>query len=87
MGSPKAMAVRSTARPYSRSTSIDPAVAALLDHIAEDLAREYVCLMEATADADPPKCLPSQEDEDQEAQDARSDLRPVQLREPAPREH
>jgi len=28
---------------------IDPAVAALLDHIAEDLAREYVRLMERAA--------------------------------------
>lgn len=31
------------------SASIDPAVAALLDHIAEDLAREYVRLMEHAA--------------------------------------
>lgn len=29
--------------------SIDPALAALLDHIAEDLAREYVRLMESAA--------------------------------------
>jgi len=33
----------------ARSASIDPAVAALLDHIAEDLAREYVRLMESAA--------------------------------------
>jgi len=32
-----------------RPASIDPAVAALLDHIAEDLAREYVRLMENAA--------------------------------------
>jgi len=31
---------------------IDPAVAALLDHIAEDLAREYVRLMESAARED-----------------------------------
>lgn len=35
-----------------RSGSIDPAVAALLDHIAEDLAREYVRLMEHAARED-----------------------------------
>ncbi|MFQ5514678.1 MAG: hypothetical protein ACE5FG_09585 [Myxococcota bacterium] len=34
------------------SASIDPAVAALLDHIAEDLAREYVRLMEQAAHED-----------------------------------
>lgn len=34
------------------SASIDPAVAALLDHIAEDLAREYVSLMEHAARED-----------------------------------
>jgi hypothetical protein len=32
-----------------RPASSDPAVAALLDHIAEDLAREYVRLMENAA--------------------------------------
>ena len=35
-----------------RPASIDPAVAALLDHIAEDLAREYVRLMEHAAQED-----------------------------------
>jgi hypothetical protein len=35
-----------------RPTSIDPAVAALLDHIAEDMAREYVRLMERAAEED-----------------------------------
>jgi hypothetical protein len=35
-----------------RPASIDPAVAALLDHIAEDLAREYVRLMEHAARED-----------------------------------
>lgn len=42
----------------ARPASIDPAVAALLDHIAEDLAREYVRLMEDAAhegDADTSK--------------------------------
>jgi hypothetical protein len=41
----------------SRPAPIDPAMAALLDHIAEDLAREYVRLMESAAhegDADGP---------------------------------
>ena len=32
-----------------RPATIDPAVAAPLDHIAEDLAREYVRLMEHAA--------------------------------------
>lgn len=32
-----------------RPARIDPAVAALLEHIAEDLAREYVRLMENAA--------------------------------------
>jgi len=36
----------------ARPASIDPAVAALLDHIAEDLAREYVRLMEEAARED-----------------------------------
>ena len=36
----------------ARPASIDPAVAALLDHIAEDLAREYVRLMEHAARED-----------------------------------
>lgn len=35
-----------------RPASIAPAVAALLDHIAEDLAREYVRLMEHAARED-----------------------------------
>jgi len=33
----------------ARPAPIDPGVAALLDHIAEDLAREYVRLMENAA--------------------------------------
>jgi hypothetical protein len=33
----------------ARPVPIDPAVAALLDHIAEDLAREYVRLIENAA--------------------------------------
>ena len=48
MGRPKTAALEAGAsgeRP-DRLASVDPAVAALLDHIAEDLAREYVCLME-----------------------------------------
>jgi hypothetical protein len=59
------MAVGPAERPPRRSTSTDPAVAALLDHIAEDLAREYVRLMEQAAQEDGTK-RPTQ----QEAQEA-----------------
>lgn len=43
------MAVDPAEQPPRRAASIEPAVAALLDHIAEDLAREYVRLMERSA--------------------------------------
>ena len=85
MGSSKATA-KPTERPEGERRSLDPAVAALLDHIAEDMAREYVRLMERAADAGDHERLPSPND-DQEACDASRDLRPVQLREPAPGEH
>lgn len=52
-----AVEVRPNRERPARSASLDPAVAALLDHIAEDLAREYVRLMENAAhesDADGP---------------------------------
>ena len=49
MGSAKARALRPAERQPRHAVSIDPAVAALLDHIAEDLAREYVRLMEQAA--------------------------------------
>ena len=86
MGTSKATATRSTERPESQRTSLAPAVTALLDHIAEDLAREYVRLMEGAAKAEGPERLPSP-DEDQEARDVSRDLRQVQLRESAPGEH
>jgi hypothetical protein len=35
-------------------TDAGPAVRALLDHLAEELAREYIRLMEAAAQADAP---------------------------------
>jgi hypothetical protein len=44
-----AVEVRPNRERPGRSASLDPAVAALLDHIAEDLAREYVRLMESAA--------------------------------------
>jgi hypothetical protein len=43
------MAMEAAENQPGRPASIDPAVAALLDHIAEDLAREYVRLMEQAA--------------------------------------
>lgn len=43
------MAVEAAEERPGRPPSIDPAVAALLDHIAQDLAREYVHLMEHAA--------------------------------------
>jgi hypothetical protein len=51
VGRSKTAAVKVGAAPErpGRRTSIDPAVAALLDHLAEDLAREYVRLMERAA--------------------------------------
>ena len=70
----------------SQRAPLGPGVTALLDHIAEDLAREYVRLMERAAQVDNTERPPSA-DEYQEALDAGSDLRQVQLREPAPREH
>ena len=86
MGSSKATATKPRGRPETKRPSLDPAVTALLDHIAEDLAREYVRLMEPAAPASSHKRLPSPND-DQEACDASRDLRPVQLGEPAPGEH
>lgn len=49
--------VRASREQPAPPAPIDPTVAALLDHIAEDLAREYVRLMENAAhegDADVP---------------------------------
>jgi len=43
------MAVDPAEQPPRLAASIEPAVAALLNHIAEDLAREYVHLMERAA--------------------------------------
>jgi hypothetical protein len=74
VGRPKATATRSTERFESQRTSLAPAVTAFLDHIAEDLAREYVRLMEGAAKADGPEGHPCS-DEDQEACDASRDLR------------
>lgn len=86
MGSSKAMTARSEQLHESQRAPLAPAVTALLDHIAEDLAREYAHLMESAAQHDNIERLPSP-DANQEARDAGSDLRQVQLREPAPREH
>jgi hypothetical protein len=86
VGSPKATARQSRGQPETERPSRDPAVTALLDHIAEDLAREYVRLMEHAADANSHDGLPSPDD-DQEASHASRDLRPLQLGEPAPGEH
>jgi len=86
VGSPKATARQRRARPEAERPSLDPAVTALLDHIAEDLAREYVRLMEHAATASSHERLPSSDD-DQEASHASRDLRPLQLGEPAPGEH
>lgn len=51
MARSKTAAVEAGATPErpGRSAAIAPAVAALLDHIAEDLAREYVRLMDRAA--------------------------------------
>ncbi len=40
-------------------TQFAPAIKALLDHIAVELAAEYVRLMEAAAQADDPSPVPS----------------------------
>lgn len=45
----------------ARPASIDPAVAALLNHIAEELAREYVRLMEIAAHKDCAEASPSRD--------------------------
>lgn len=34
------------------ATSLDPDVRSLLDHIAAELAEEYICLMDAAAEAE-----------------------------------
>ncbi len=49
---PAAVEVGASREQPDRPASIDPAVAALLDHIAEDLAREYVRLVEHAAQED-----------------------------------
>lgn len=85
-GSAKATATQSRGRPEAERPSLDPAVTALLDHIAEDLAREYVRLMEHAAAASSHDGLASPDD-DQEASHASRDLRPLQLGEPTPGEH
>jgi hypothetical protein len=86
VGSAKATATQSRGRSETERPSLDPAVTALLDHIAEDLAREYVRLMERSATVSSHDGLPSP-DHDQEASHASRDLRPLQLGEPAPGEH
>lgn len=86
MRSAKATATQSRGRTETERPSLDPGVTALLDHIAEDLAREYVRLMEHAATASSHDGLPSFDD-DQEASHASRDLCPLQLGEPAPREH
>ena len=86
VGSAKATATQSRGRFETERPSLDPGVTALLDHIAEDLAREYVHLMDHAATASSHDGLPSP-DEDQEASHASRNLRPVQLGESAPGEH
>jgi len=76
VGSPKATAKQSRGEAETERRALDPAVIALLDHIAEDLAREYVRLMERAADAGGHERFPSPDD-DQEAADASRDLRPL----------
>ena len=44
------------------SPTTNPAVAALLDHLAEELAREYVRLMEQAARHDRPAPTPSRQE-------------------------
>jgi hypothetical protein len=44
------------------SPAANPAVAALLDHLAEELAREYIRLMEQTAREDERPSTPSGEE-------------------------
>jgi len=43
------------------SATANPAVAALLDHLAEELAREYVRLMERAAQAEQPATASSRQ--------------------------
>ncbi len=62
MGRSKARAADGAEERPDLPASIDPAVAALLDHIAEDLAREYVRLMEHAAQEGGTERLPRDED-------------------------
>jgi hypothetical protein len=41
-----------TERPVESTERIDPALRALLDHVAAELAQEYIRLMQAAADAE-----------------------------------
>lgn len=62
------------------SPANDPAVRDLLDHVAEELAKEYVRLMkEASLTA----TCPHVEPEKGKSHESR-DIRPIQLRKPAP---
>jgi len=64
VGRSKAMAVDAAEERPDRPASIDPAVAALLGHIAEDLAREYVRLMEHAAQGGGTERLPREEEQE-----------------------
>jgi len=64
VGSSKVLAVGRAERPPGPTPAIDPAAAALLDHIAEDLAREYVRLMEHAAQDDGTRRLPRKEEQE-----------------------
>ena len=60
----KVILVRTAPAPDSaRDPGTDPAVASLLDHLAEELALEYVRLMEEAArHHDPSDCEPQREE-------------------------
>lgn len=56
------MSVPSAIQPQRvQGAALEPDISALLDHIAVELAAEYVRLMEAAADAE--GCFPSTDDD------------------------
>ena len=50
-----------TRTPRAQGATLEPDIAALLDHVAVELAAEYVRLMEAAAEAD--GCSPTTDDD------------------------
>ena len=66
------------------SPAANPAVRDILDHLADELAREYIRLLKQAAASRPARDPPTNITQ---ANDESRNLRTIQFREPAPRKH